>query len=68
MTGSAPRRGRGERARTLIQRTPVAGLVLAAQGAELLVVGRRRGASRLMRPASIRYGCIDQASCPVVVP
>jgi len=53
--------------RTLIQRAPAAGLVLAAQGAELLVVGRRRGASRLMRPASIRHGCIDQASCPVVV-
>jgi len=52
--------------RTLIQRAPTAGLLLAAEGAELLVLGRR-GTTRLSRPGSIRHGCIDQADCPVVV-
>lgn len=52
--------------RRLIQRSPTAGLLLAADGAELLVLGRR-ATSRLSRPGSIRHGCIDQAACPVVV-
>jgi len=52
--------------RTLIQRPPTAGLLLAAEGAELLVLGRR-GTTRLSRHGSIRHGCIDQADCPVVV-
>ena len=52
--------------RTLIQRAPTAGLLQAAEGAELLVLGRR-GTTRLSRPGSIRHGCIDQADCPVVI-
>ncbi len=52
--------------RTLIQRPPTAGLLLAAADAELLVLGRRT-TSRLSRPGSIRHGCIDRAPCPVVV-
>jgi nucleotide-binding universal stress UspA family protein len=52
--------------RRVIQRPPTAGLLLAAAGAELLVLGRR-GTTRLSRPGSIRHGCIDQAGCPVVV-
>ena len=52
----------------LVENPPVDGLLAAAAGAEILVLGSRGlGALADLLVRSVSQGCVERASCPVVV-
>jgi len=58
----------GVRIRPVVARgNPVAALVRASAGADLLVVGRRPSRVRRLLTSSVSAGCANHAECPVVI-